>query len=94
MFGDSGWQSARSDAQQQRYRQWLAQRKGARLLISEFGAGSAVPTVRIESEHLASLPNSTLLRINPREPEVPESVRDGHGLPMGALEAIEKLVPV
>ena len=93
MFGDWGWDGARSDDQEARYRQWLSERTDARLVILEFGAGTAVPTVRMESERLAHLGNATLVRVNPREPGIPDSVREGFGLPMGALEATEKLLP-
>ena len=54
-------------------------------MIVELGAGQAVPTVRMTCEDLARRCRGTLIRINPREPEVPP----GHiSLPMGALAAI------
>jgi NAD-dependent SIR2 family protein deacetylase len=88
MFGDSLWCGSRTESQYERMRDWLATLRNRRLVILEFGAGSAVPTVRRTSEHLARLPGATLIRINPREPETPA----GHiGLAMGALEAVERL---
>ena len=59
----------------------------------ELGAGSAIPTVRRFSEDAAAH-HGRLVRINPREADVPA---DGIGLPMGALEglrAIDALVRV
>ena len=87
MFGDYGWNSARTRAQEKRYQEWQVRSRDLRVVILEFGAGTAVPTVRYESEHvLSGFPNSTLIRVNPRE---------AHGSPgtisigMGALEMIE-----
>jgi len=57
-------------------------------VIVELGAGSAVPTVRMTSEQIASRSGATLVRINPREPQV----RHGHiGLALEALEALEAI---
>ncbi|HEY1065042.1 MAG TPA: Sir2 family NAD-dependent protein deacetylase, partial [Pirellulales bacterium] len=54
MFGDAGWDEARTQAQHARMVDWLRARgKRARLAIVEMGAGSAVPTVREFSESLA-----------------------------------------
>ncbi len=51
----------------------------------ECGAGTAIATVRRVCEDLADQFDGTLVRINPREPEVSA----GHmGLPCGALEAL------
>ena len=55
----------------------------ARVVIIEMGAGTHVPTIRIMSEDFVDRPGGTLIRINPREPDVPA----GHlTLPMGALD--------
>jgi hypothetical protein len=57
-------------------------------VIVEIGAGSAVPTVRMTSERVASRSGATLIRINPREPQPPL----GHvGLALNALEALEAI---
>jgi NAD-dependent SIR2 family protein deacetylase len=88
MFGDWGWDSSRSDPQHRRMDAWLRALAGARLVIVEFGAGKAVPTVRITCEEIARRYRGTLIRINPREPEVPA----GHlSLPMGALAALRAI---
>jgi NAD-dependent SIR2 family protein deacetylase len=88
MFGDHGWDSSRSDDQHRRLAAWLGDLGDARLVIVELGAGMAVPTIRIMSEDFTAAPGGTLIRINPREPEVPP----GHiAIPMGALAAIRAL---
>jgi NAD-dependent SIR2 family protein deacetylase len=86
MFGDFDWCSTRTDAQLGRMREWLGALDGAKLTVIEFGAGRAIPTVRMMCEDIARACNGTLIRVNTREAEVPT----GHiSLPMGALEAIE-----
>ena len=88
MFGDWGWESSRSDDQGRRLQSWLASVAGARIVVVECGAGTAIPTVRLSCEEAAGSRGGTLIRINPREPEVPE----GHiSLPMGALEALSEI---
>jgi NAD-dependent SIR2 family protein deacetylase len=88
MFGDWGWDSTRSDSQERRLRLWLDSLAGANLAVVECGAGTAIPTVRRACEEIARAFDATLIRINPREPEVP------HGqisLPQGALGALQAL---
>jgi NAD-dependent SIR2 family protein deacetylase len=88
MFGDWDWDSRRTAEQGERLERWLTNLDGARLAIVEFGAGRAVPTVRRFSERVAELLEGTLIRVNPREPEVP---RGQIALPVGALEAIRAI---
>lgn len=55
----------------------------------ELGAGKAIPTVRHTSERMCQRLGGTLIRINPREGDVPA----GHiGLPFGAVEGIQKIM--
>jgi NAD-dependent SIR2 family protein deacetylase len=85
MFGDSGWNSVRTDSQKRNMSEWLDSLDDARLVVIECGAGQAIPTVRITCENAGRQLRGALVRINTREPEVP----DGHvSIPMGALEAL------
>ncbi len=88
MFGDWGWIGRRLREQHQRFESWLEQNAARRLVTLEFGAGTAVPTIRHLSEQLSRLPEATLIRVNPREPDVPSG---SIGLSMGALEAVRAL---
>lgn len=89
MFGDWGWDSARSDEQESRLGRWLGSVVGARLVIVECGAGLAIPTIRFLSERAARQFDATLIRINPREPEVPGEAHVG--LATGARAALEAI---
>lgn len=89
MFGDYGWEYARTDGQRERLSVWIdkLQREDAKLAIIEMGAGTAVPTVRNTSEQIAQRFGVPLIRINPRE-----SFGAEIELPMGAVEALEKIL--
>ena len=84
MFGDYGWNPMRSDEQHRRYGRWLETVSDARLVVIELGAGLAVPTVRHEGERH----RARLIRINPRDPQVPPG---GISLPIGALHALRQI---
>lgn len=86
MFGDSGWEDSRSDGQERRMARWLNGLQGANLVIVELGAGLAVATIRRATEEVARRCGGLLIRINPRDVDVPR----GHiGLPLGAKAALE-----
>jgi NAD-dependent SIR2 family protein deacetylase len=90
MFGDHLWQSHRSDSQESSYTAWIRDPSGpsTRLAIVEIGAGTSIPTVRSASERAAALTGGTLIRINPREPEVPP----GHlSVPLNAAEGLRRI---
>jgi NAD-dependent SIR2 family protein deacetylase len=88
MFGDGDWDSSASDAQQRRFEAWLTSIGGARLVVVECGAGTAIPTVRLLCERAAKHLGGTLVRINLRDDDVP----DGQiGLPLGALEGLDAI---
>ncbi len=88
MFNDDGWDGARTSAQARRFQTWLDTLPGARVVVIEIGAGRAVPTVRLGCEELVRKWNGTLVRINPREPDVPL----GHiRLPIGGLAALSTI---
>ncbi len=85
MFGDWAWIPDRSSDQERRFESWLEEVGESALVIIEIGAGSAVPTVRMLSERTAAHLGATLIRINPREPQVP------HGQIGFAASAMETL---
>jgi NAD-dependent SIR2 family protein deacetylase len=82
MFGDMGWDDARTDAQHSALGTWLDGVKGP-LVVLELGAGTNVPTVRVFSERTARAPRRTLVRVNPREPQL------GHGFEQPAPDSLE-----
>jgi NAD-dependent SIR2 family protein deacetylase len=87
MFGDVSWDSEVAAQQEQRFGAWLddMQRQGARVAVVCLGAGKAIPTVRFAAERTARRFRGTLIRINPRDPDVPE----GHvSLQAGALAGL------
>jgi NAD-dependent SIR2 family protein deacetylase len=88
MFGDGDWDSSRAYEQEGRFRTWLEEVAGRRLVIVECGAGTAVPTVRLLCEHLARTVGGRLIRINVREANVPAGAI---GLPTGALAALQAI---
>lgn len=84
MFGDWGWHQRRTLLQQQGLAHWLA--AVDRLVCIEIGAGTHLPTVRHFSENCGG----RLIRINPREPEVPDPA-SGLGLALGGRDGIDRL---
>ncbi|PID43408.1 MAG: NAD-dependent protein deacetylase [Gammaproteobacteria bacterium] len=99
MFGDGRWLPDRSDEQERRYIQWLGEtqvsgekkqgsgRIRGNLAVIELGAGLAVPTVRWAGEATGG----NLIRINPRDHEVPAG---GIAIPLGAMSALEKIADI
>ncbi|HEY9777082.1 MAG TPA: Sir2 family NAD-dependent protein deacetylase [Planktothrix sp.] len=70
MFADWSWIPSRTDKQQERLDRFLRECPQP-MVIVELGAGRAVPTIRRTSECLAKKYGAVLVRINPREPDVP-----------------------
>ena len=88
MFGDFSYVSGRQEEQGLRFQSFLANVGAEPLAIVEVGAGMAVPTVRYQGERLAMARNARLIRINPRDREVP----DGEiSIQSGSLEALQHL---
>jgi len=90
MFGDWAWRGHRTEAQQERFNHWIAElaQASVKLAVVELGAGSAIPTVRRTAELAAKKLGGTLIRINPRECEVPGGQI---GLPYGAEEGVRRI---
>jgi NAD-dependent SIR2 family protein deacetylase len=88
MFGDGGWDEARSYEQEVRLGEWVKQLPGRRVVIVECGAGTAIPTVRLFCEAMAQRFDGTLVRLNVREAQVP---RGQVGLATGALAGLRAI---
>ena len=76
MFDDDTWVASRTDSQERRLHTFLdrVRSSGQPYVVIEIGAGLAVPTIRMASEHaVGGKRQGTLIRINPREPEVPDA---------------------
>lgn len=88
MFDDWNWMGRRSDAQRRAETNWLSSLAVAspRIVIVEIGAGTAVPSVRHFSHRISQEYGAPIIRINPRESQVPSS-RD-IGFATGSLEAL------
>ena len=92
MFSDYGWNPEFAHAQQRRYQQWQANINGARVVVIELGAGTAVPSVRHHSQSLVLRMNARLIRINVRESEVPAGQLGLAGGALAALTVIDNLL--
>lgn len=92
MFGDTGWNPLRAEAQAQRMRRFLQQ--AGRVVVIELGAGTAVPSVRRFTQQLQRELQARLVRINPRESAV-SSPRDAAiaCASLAALQTIASLLP-
>ncbi|MBE0502043.1 MAG: NAD-dependent deacetylase [Desulfuromonadales bacterium] len=88
MFGDDSWISSRSHGQNIRFDFFQAGIADKNVTVIELGAGSAVPTIRYLTERLGNRPQTTVIRINPREPEI----RPPHlAIGCGALDGLQKI---
>ena len=90
MFGDGEWLEDRAAAQEARMQAWLARVR--RPVVVELGAGTAIPSVRHFSHSVLQHHGGRLVRINPREPQVPQAAggRDA-GIAMGALDGLRAI---
>ena len=86
MFGDWNWIGSRTDNQYDRMGKWLTKNRDKKIVIVESGAGLAIPTVRYRSEEVARQFDAKLIRINPRDHDVPPG---GIPVPLGAKEGTE-----
>jgi len=86
MFDDFGWNGKRGSNQRRAYKNWVKTfNPDEKIVVVEVGAGTAVSTVRMESE---SYLVGTLIRINLRDTEAPEGAIV---LPMGGKDALTKI---
>ncbi len=70
MFSDYSWLSKRSAIQEDNFDNFLQANNNKKIVVIEMGAGSTVPTIRHLSEQLGQRRGATVLRINPREPQI------------------------
>ncbi len=84
MFGDFAWVPLRTAKQEDRYEQWYSRVKSGNVVAIEFGAGTAIPTIRFECQRRAK----KLIRVNPRDYQAPD---DAISIPLNALEAIRRI---
>ena len=70
---------------------WLAQIRGdgARIVVVELGAGTAIRSVRHFSHRISRDYGARIIRINPREPQVPNPM--DVGIAAGSLEALTRI---
>lgn len=88
MFGDYSWISRRTAGQEERFQEFLRTNYNRPIVVIEMGAGTSVPTIRYTSERLGSNMGATVIRINPREPQI----RGGHiSIEEGAFSALTKI---
>ena len=90
LFGDGGWVPNRADEQENRLRSWFESVRELRLVVIEIGAGTAVPTVRWQSEEVQNLAGAPLVRINPRDFQGPPGTLSLAGGALEVLESIER----
>ena len=87
MFNDSEWLEERSEQQAARLERWLGGVR--RPVVVELGAGTAIPSVRHFSQRIVQRLGGRLVRINPRECEVP--TRLDVGIAAGAAHALAEI---
>jgi len=88
MFSDWEWDPERTNEQGRRLNEWLEENANSGLCVIELGAGPSIPTVRITCEQAWQSSGGTFLRINPRDPQVPEGALS---LAMGAGDALRAI---
>jgi len=93
MFGDYDWLGDREQAQRERFSTWFTNIHiaGQSIVIIEIGAGVDLPSIRQFSESESAHKNTTLIRINPRHPQVPDKP-DMFGIELGGLAGIQKVL--
>ena len=89
MFGDCWWRDRRSRHQEYAFDRFLQLNSARRIAVIEIGAGKVIPTIRATSSNIGkNFDLATILRINPRDPEISSP---HHSIPCGALEALQHI---
>jgi NAD-dependent SIR2 family protein deacetylase len=92
MFGDFSWLPGRTHIQENAFDRFLQAHAERHIAVIELGAGSAIPTIRATSERIGwNFEHATVIRINPREPDI----KTPHiSLPCAALDALQKIAEI
>jgi NAD-dependent SIR2 family protein deacetylase len=90
MFGDWMWSPERTNDQTDRFERWKTRVRDnlQRIVVIEVGAGTAIPSVRCQCEEICSTHMASLIRVNPRDYQVPP---DAVGIPLGGRAGIDAL---
>ncbi len=86
MFNDWSWYKDRSAKQLDRYHKWISQTKGKRVAVIECGAGTSIPSVRIEMQRRAA--KGMLIRINTNEYKV---TANNIAISLGAKDSLTRI---
>lgn len=94
MFNDFGFNTTETKAQEVAFNKFMHMydKGDTKIAVVEFGAGTAIPSIRMMGEFIHSkVPGATLVRVNPAESQGPKGIVS---IPKGALAAVaEDLVP-
>jgi NAD-dependent SIR2 family protein deacetylase len=86
MFEDGRWKETRASLQENAYNHWLSKIDKSKVVAVEIGAGTAIPSVRIECSQFP------VIRINPRDSDVKYDLSGSVGLRLDAKEALDYLI--
>lgn len=92
MFNDASWVPDRKNSQLLCFRKFKQSNIGKRVVVIELGAGKSISTIRSISEELGNDEKTSVIRVNPREPEIDAphiSIQSGA---LSALKMIDKLL--
>ena len=79
MFRDRDWDDSRTVAQEARMGAWMNAVQHEPLVVLDIGSGTAIPTCRLTAEQVARQRRAPLLRVNPREADMPASLAEAGG---------------
>jgi NAD-dependent SIR2 family protein deacetylase len=86
MFNDYQFNSSEAHQQSKKFESFMNKYKNTKIVILEFGAGTAIPTIRNLGEEIQEkISNATLIRLNPKEAQGPKGTIS---IEKGALNAI------
>ncbi len=63
----------------------------SKVLVFDIGSGLSVPTVRRTAEWIGRDSNAALVRINPRDPDIPAGIKQAYSLPFGSVESLQAI---